>query len=207
MCGGGFAISPRMILPSSLEWHPQCCFLGCGSSTALVVVQLLSRIRLWPRRLQMPRRPLPFTISQKDWTLYVFTCTQFTVFWMNICSKVPCGFPCSVWRGPMSTMGEVSQEAPCLGSLLFSQPALLLVLPAGLQELAFTCLNLDTSSMETYMYIHILFFPLSEESSVLLHKYRRLPTASRHRATQPTDVSLCSMRVGTGTSRSFLWLV
>ena len=54
----------------------------------------------------------------------------------------------------MSTMGEVSQEAPCLGSLLFSQPALLLVLPAGLQELAFTCLNLDTSSMETYMYIH-----------------------------------------------------
>ena len=59
----------------------------------------------------------------------------------------------------MSTTGEVSQEAPCLGSLLFSQPALLLVLPAGLQELAFTCLNLDTSSMETYMYIHILFFP------------------------------------------------
>lgn len=70
-----------------------------------------------------------------------------------------CGFPCSVWKGPMSTAGEASQEAPCLGSLRFSQPALLLVLPAGLQELAFTCLNLDMSSMETYMYIHILFFP------------------------------------------------
>ena len=159
MCRGGFAISPRIILPSSLEWHTQCCFLGCGSSTALV--QLLGHIRLCDPidyRSQVP--PALRSLSEGYlWTPYVFTCTQFTAFWMNICSKVPCGFPCSVWKGPMSTAGEASQEAPCLGSLRFSQPALLLVLPAGLQELAFTCLNLDMSSMETYMYIHILFFP------------------------------------------------
>lgn len=53
-------------------------------------------------------------------------------------------------------MGEAPLKAPRLGSLLFSQPALLLVLPAGLHELAFTFLNLDTSSMETYfIYIYV----------------------------------------------------
>lgn len=65
-------------------------------------------------------------------------------------------------------MGEAPLEAPRLGSLLFSQPALLLVLPAGLHELVFTFLNLDTGSMETY-YIYIYrtyFFFLSEESNV-----------------------------------------
>lgn len=50
-----------------------------------------------------------------------------------------------------------------MGSLLFSQPALLLALPAGLHELAFTFPNLDTSSMETY-FMHGYF--LSEASSV-----------------------------------------
>lgn len=62
-------------------------------------------------------------------------------------------------------MGEAPLKAPRLGSLLFSQPALLLVLPAGLHELAFTFLNLDTSSMETY-FIYIYMFFLSEESNV-----------------------------------------
>lgn len=49
------------------------------------------------------------------------------------------------------------------GSLLFSQPELLLVLPASFHELAFMFLNLDTSSMETY-FMHVYF--LSEASSV-----------------------------------------
>ena len=56
-------------------------------------------------------------------------------------------------------MGEAPLEAPRLGSLLFSQPALLLVLPAGLHELVFTFLNLDTGSMETYyIYIYRTYF-------------------------------------------------
>jgi hypothetical protein len=50
-------------------------------------------------------------------------------------------------------------EGSISGSLLFYQPALLLVLPAALYELAFTLLNLDTSSMEAF-YIYIFFFCL-----------------------------------------------
>lgn len=61
----------------------------------------------------------------------------------------------------MSTMQKAPLEAPRLGILLFSQPALLWVLPAGLHELAVTFLNLDTRSMETY-YIHTFFFSPSE---------------------------------------------
>lgn len=78
---------------------------------------------------------------------------------MNTCSKVPCGFQCSVWKRPASRMQEVPLEALCLGSVFFSQPALLWVLPAGFHELAVTFLNLDTSSMEAY-YIYIYIFCL-----------------------------------------------
>lgn len=49
--------------------------------------------------------------------------------------------------------GEAPQRGPHLGGVLFSQPVLLLVSPAGLHELAFTFLNLDTSSMDIYLYM------------------------------------------------------
>lgn len=63
------------------------------------------------------------------------------------------------------------------GSLLFSQSALLLVLPAGFLELAFASPDLDTSSMETY-FMHVYF--LSEASSVC--HCRRTEIASSVRA-------------------------
>ena len=160
MCRGGFAISPRMILPSSLEWHTQCCFLGCGSSTALVVVQLLSCIRLCdPVDYRCPGAPCPLlSLRRIEHFMSLPALRSLYSEWTSAprCHAVS---RLQFGEGPWARRGRRPGRRQCLGSLLFSQPALLLVLPAGLQELAFTCLNLDTSSMETYMYIHILYFP------------------------------------------------
>lgn len=135
---------------------PRWWFLNCSCCCSVSK----SRQTLQLRGLQMPGAPCPSLslrrISMNTLCLYLYS---FHFILNEHLLQGACGFPCSAWKRPMSTTGEASQEAPCLGSLLFSQPALLLVLPAGLQELAFTCLNLDMSSMETYMYIHILSSP------------------------------------------------
>ena len=105
VCGGGFAISPRIILPRSLEW--QCCFLGGGSSTALVV-QFLSRVRLCDPvdyRCQAPPA-LHYLSEGYLWTLYVFTCTHFTAFWMDICSKVHVVSHVQLRKGPWAPRGR-----------------------------------------------------------------------------------------------------
>lgn len=95
-----------------------------------------------------------------------------------------CSFPCSVWKRPTSPMGEASLKALCLGSLLFSQPALLLVLPAGLHELAFTLLNLDTSSMETYMCIYTFSSCLRRALFSIAQMQTTASSQEAHRATR-----------------------
>lgn len=110
--------------------------------------------------------------------LVPLTLAQLLAFLVNTCSEAPCSFQCSIWKRLMITMREAPLEARCLGSLLFPQPALLWVLPAGWHELAVTFLNLDASSMETYDIC--FFFSVWVEQCFPLHKYRRLPAARMH---------------------------
>lgn len=124
----------------------------------------------------------PWLYQRFKTPLVPLTLAQLLAFWMNTCSKAPCSFQCSIWKRLMIAMREAPLEAQCLGSLLFSQPALLWVLPAGWHELAVTFLNLDASSMETYD-ICFFFLCLSRAMFSIAQIQTIASSSYAHRAT------------------------